>query len=65
MLGSKKFDVFLNAGEELASVSMVLCDREGLDLRELALSVSDLSSSSVEAVRGLVWLGLKMLSGGS
>lgn len=64
MFGSKKFDVFLKAGEVLASVSMVLCDREGLDLRELALRVSDLSSSSVEAVRGRIW-GLKMLSGGS
>jgi hypothetical protein len=55
------------AGEEgmEASVSIVLSLREGLGLRERALNVSGLSSSSVEAVRGLDWFGSKILLAGS
>lgn len=48
-----------------ARVSMVLSLREGLGLRERTLNVSGLSSSSVEAVRGLDWFGSKMLLAGS
>lgn len=48
-----------------ARVSIVLSLREDLGLRERALNVSGLSSSSVEAVRGLDWFGSKMLLTGS